>query len=48
MDYEHKAETAADCLQSYKKDGSGWKVCKKSVNVCCYYDLLRNYTICVQ
>lgn len=37
MDYEDKAKTVADCLQGYKRDESGWKVCKKSVTVsyCC-------------
>lgn len=33
MDFEHKAKAVADCLMSYRKDESGWKVCKKSVNV---------------
>lgn len=33
MDYEHKAKAVAERLQSYKRDESGWKVCKKSVNV---------------
>ncbi|KAG7220823.1 hypothetical protein INR49_031562 [Caranx melampygus] len=33
MDYEHKAEKVADCLQGYKRDESGWKVCKKSNDV---------------
>lgn len=47
MDYEHKAKTVADCLLSYKRDESGWKVCKKSVNVCCLYGLLRNDRILV-
>ena len=39
MDYEQKAKDVADCLMSYKRDESGWKVCKKSVNVCSYYCL---------
>lgn len=49
MDYEQKAKTVADCLVRYKRDASGWKVCKKSVNVRCYYGhwswLLRNRRI---
>lgn len=40
MDYEHKAKAVADCLLGYKRDESGWKVCKKSVNICCYYCLI--------
>ncbi|XP_061885957.1 stAR-related lipid transfer protein 5 [Entelurus aequoreus] len=30
MDYEHKAKEVGECLQSYRDDASGWKVCKKS------------------
>lgn len=37
MDYEHKAKVVADCLLSYKRDESGWKVCRKSVNVPSFY-----------
>lgn len=37
MDYEHKAKVVADCLLSYKRDESGWKVCKKSVNMSLFY-----------
>lgn len=33
MDYEHKAKFAAECLMSYRRDQSGWKVCKKSNDV---------------
>ncbi|XP_039858066.1 stAR-related lipid transfer protein 5 isoform X1 [Simochromis diagramma] len=33
MDFEHKAKAVADCLMSYRKDESGWKVCKKSNDV---------------
>ena len=33
MDYEHKAKAVGDCLMGYKTDESGWKVCKKSVNI---------------
>lgn len=45
MDYEQKAKTVADCLLSYKRDESGWKVCKKSVNIRCYYGLLGSYLV---
>lgn len=31
MEYEHRAKMVAECLQSYRRDESGWKVCKKSV-----------------
>lgn len=37
MDYEDKAKTVADCLMGYRRDESGWKVCKKSVNVTVCY-----------
>lgn len=33
MDYEGKASQVAECLQGYRKDESGWKVCKKSNDV---------------
>uniref|UniRef100_M3ZVS2 StAR related lipid transfer domain containing 5 n=2 Tax=Xiphophorus TaxID=8082 RepID=M3ZVS2_XIPMA len=33
MDYEHKAKAVADCLLSYRRDESGWKVCRKSNDV---------------
>uniref|UniRef100_A0A3P9QG38 StAR related lipid transfer domain containing 5 n=1 Tax=Poecilia reticulata TaxID=8081 RepID=A0A3P9QG38_POERE len=33
MDYEHKAKAVADCLMSYRRDESGWKVCRKSNDV---------------
>ncbi|XP_053725472.1 stAR-related lipid transfer protein 5 [Synchiropus splendidus] len=33
MDYGLKASQVAECLQSYRKDESGWKVCKKSNDV---------------
>lgn len=32
MDYEEKANSVADRLLSYRKDESGWKICKKSVS----------------
>ena len=32
MDFVHKANTVSDCLLGFKKDESGWKTCKKSVN----------------
>ncbi|KAK3533921.1 hypothetical protein QTP70_034910, partial [Hemibagrus guttatus] len=30
MDYEEKANSVADRLLSYRKDESGWKICKKT------------------
>ncbi|KAF4083052.1 hypothetical protein AMELA_G00135580 [Ameiurus melas] len=33
MDYEDKANSVADRLLSYRKDESGWKICKKSNDV---------------
>ncbi|CAB1339063.1 unnamed protein product [Coregonus sp. 'balchen'] len=33
MDYQHRANAVGDCLLSYTKDESGWKVCKKSNDV---------------
>ncbi|KAM4744142.1 stAR-related lipid transfer protein 5 isoform 2-T2 [Anableps anableps] len=33
MDYEQKAKAVADCLLSYRRDESGWKVCRKSNDV---------------
>lgn len=32
MDYEEKASSVAERLLSYRKDESGWKICKKSVS----------------
>ncbi|MCI4383329.1 hypothetical protein PGIGA_G00025210 [Pangasianodon gigas] len=37
MDYEEKANSVADRLVSYRKDESGWKVCKKSSEVAVYW-----------
>uniref|UniRef100_A0A3Q2QRT6 Uncharacterized protein n=1 Tax=Fundulus heteroclitus TaxID=8078 RepID=A0A3Q2QRT6_FUNHE len=34
MDYKDKAKSVADCLLSYRRDESGWKVCRKSVKAC--------------
>ncbi|XP_064817142.1 stAR-related lipid transfer protein 5-like [Oncorhynchus masou masou] len=33
MDYQNTANAVGDCLLSYTKDESGWKVCKKSNDV---------------
>ncbi|TMS12881.1 StAR-related lipid transfer protein 5 [Larimichthys crocea] len=33
MEYEDKAKAVGECLQSYRRDESGWKVCKKSNDV---------------
>ncbi|KAF5906188.1 stAR-related lipid transfer protein 5, partial [Clarias magur] len=33
MDYEEKAGSVADRLLSYRRDESGWKICKKSNDV---------------
>ncbi|XP_035986070.1 stAR-related lipid transfer protein 5 isoform X3 [Fundulus heteroclitus] len=33
MDYKDKAKSVADCLLSYRRDESGWKVCRKSNDV---------------
>ncbi|XP_015245284.1 stAR-related lipid transfer protein 5 isoform X1 [Cyprinodon tularosa] len=33
VDYEAKAKAVADCLLSYRRDESGWKVCRKSNDV---------------
>lgn len=40
MEYEHKAKMVADCLQSYRRDDSGWKVCKKSVIMSLSYSIM--------
>ncbi|KAF7703172.1 stAR-related lipid transfer protein 5 [Silurus meridionalis] len=37
MDYEEKANSVADRLLSYRKDESGWKICKKSNEVAVYW-----------
>ncbi|KAG7327396.1 hypothetical protein KOW79_009002 [Hemibagrus wyckioides] len=37
MDYEEKANSVADRLLSYRKDESGWKICKKTNDVVVYW-----------
>ncbi|XP_060796460.1 stAR-related lipid transfer protein 5 [Neoarius graeffei] len=37
MEYEEKARSVAERLLSYRKDESGWKICKKSNEVAVYW-----------
>ncbi|XP_037553237.1 stAR-related lipid transfer protein 5 [Nematolebias whitei] len=33
MDYKEKAESVSDCLLGFRRDGFGWKICRKTNSV---------------